>query len=231
MSTVDEEKKQSGIDKDDKSVEEVSEIGVRINARRVGKRENKAEQTQVTQGDVSFEDELIEELGKKYHVPYRLVKEATIKTTKEDLKSFGDAAALQYKLLTHDAILKASVNYVTATITVIYNPRGARNLRPKTDLDELLSELHANGIKTQSVSDRDYDYYKEFYSYAFNPPKIRDRPPYGFDAKKWDKIKDEYEKERQKHEQEKLEKFKQWQKDYYNKHKQILDKYPGDLRA
>jgi len=218
--------------KETQGVEETSRIGIRINARSVGAKKN--EEKAVSPGSegtqlVSYEDELIEELGKKYHIPYKIVKEAVIKVKKEDLKSFGDAAALQYKLMTDDAILKASVNYPKGTITVIFNPVGAKNLRPKTELDAILAKLAREGVAALNAEEHDYDYYKDFYSYAFSPPKIRDRPPYGYDEKTWQKIKEDYESQRQKHEKEKLNKFRKWQAQYYQRHRDILDKYPQDF--
>lgn len=229
VSSADEvEKKQSGL-AEEQSAEETSEIGIRINARAVKETKKEKSQSPSAEGDVAYEEELIEELGKKYHVPYRIVKEAEIAVAREQLKSFSDATKLQYDLMTLDPVLKASVNYGKARITIIYNPKGARNLRPKTDLQELLAFLGQRGIQPSSVQERDYDYYKEFYSYAFNPPRIRTRPPYGYDPKKWEKIKEEYEKERLKREEEKRQKFRQWQAAYLERHRDVLSKYPQDL--
>ncbi|MGC8601658.1 MAG: hypothetical protein ACP5GO_05670 [Thermoprotei archaeon] len=225
MSEVqDSEKKKQTVEGE--GAEETSKVGIRINARSVGKQK---EVSTFSEAGVSYEDELIEELGKKYHVPYKIVKEAVISVRRDDLGDQGRAAMLQYKLMTDDAIIKASVNYITGRITIIYNPKGAKNLRPKIDLEEVLNKLRSEGIEPLSVEERDYDYYREFYSYAFNPPKIRDRPPYGYDAEKWNKIKEEYEERRLKHEEEKRRKFREWQREYYEKHKDVLDRYPSDL--
>jgi len=219
-----EKKKQA--DSANEGVEETSKVGIRINARAVGKHK---ETFSFSEAGVAYEDELIEELGKKYHVPYRIVKEAVIAVKRVDLGDQGRAAMLQHKLMTDDAIIKASANYITGKITVVYNPKGAKNLRPKTDLDAIVAKLQAEGVEPLSVEQHDYDYYREFYSYAFNPPKIRDRPPYGYDAEKWKKVREDYEREREKHEEEKRRKFKEWQQEYYKRHRDVLDRFPADL--
>ncbi len=226
MSEVQGSEKKKQAESPDEGIEETSKVGIRINARAVGKHK---EASSFSEAGVSYEDELIEELGKKYHVPYRIIKEAVIAVKRADLGDQGRAAMLQYKLMTDDAIIKASVNYITGKITIIYNPKGAKNLRPKTDLDTIIEKLQSEGVNPLSVEEHDYDYYREFYSYAFNPPKIRDRPPYGYDPEKWKKIRDEYERERQKHEEEKRRKFREWQQEYYERHRDVLDKYPNEL--
>lgn len=114
-------------------------------------------------------------------IPYRIIKKAEFEVEKKWLVDAQHAARLQYNLLKLDAVIKAKVEYNKALITVIYNPKSADNEKKKTDLKELKEFLGKEGIKMEGarISERDYDYYNEFYSYAFGPKQIRHHPPYG----------------------------------------------------
>ena len=121
----------------------------------------------------SLENQYIEENGNKFRVPYRIVRQAVFSKVKQaELKDLEHAARLQYRLMLNDAVLKARVHYARGTITIIYNPPNANNLREKISLEGLKELLAKEGVHVDSAStvDADYDYYKNFYSYAFNPP-------------------------------------------------------------
>ena len=47
--------------------------------------------------------------------------------------------------------------------------------------------LKKEGIHVDAarMANEDYDYYKNFYTYAYNPPSIRERAPYGYTAEQW----------------------------------------------
>jgi hypothetical protein len=114
-------------------------------------------------------------------VPYKIIKKAMFEVDKKDLIDAQHGARLQYNLLKLDPVIKAKVEYNKALITIIYNPKSADNDKKKTDLTELKEFLEKEGIKTGNakISEQDYDYYKEFYSYAFSPKQVRYHPPYG----------------------------------------------------
>ncbi len=168
----------------------------------------------------------INDNGKSYRIPYDIIKQVTItNVSKSDMIDMQHAARLQYRLMLNDAIIKARVDFTKSKITIIYNPKGADNIKPKISLDEIIELLGKEGIKVDmgNVKDEDYDY-KSFYNYAFGPKQIRERPPYTYTHSEWQKMKVESEKKKEEHLKKKLEKFHKWQEEYAREHK---DKIPG----
>lgn len=166
----------------------------------------------------SVEDDYItDEQGNKYRMPYRMVKEVVFSgLSQKEMIDPQHAARLQYRLSIMDPVIKCSVNFAKARITVIYNPKGARNRREQISQQELIGVLANEGVHVDAakISERDYDYVKEFYSYAYFSPKIREHPPYGYTNAEWEKMKGSWDEKMQKMSEEKLEKFHEWQKEY-----------------
>ncbi len=169
----------------------------------------------------SLENQYIEENGNKFRVPYRIVRQAVFSKVKQaELKDLEHAARLQYRLMLNDAVLKARVHYARGTITVIYNPPNANNLREKISLEGLKELLAKEGVHVDSTStvDADYDYYKNFYSYAFNPPAVREHPPYGYTIEEWRRMKPGWEKKMTEGRKLKQDRFAEFQANYLAQH-------------
>ncbi|MGC8652031.1 MAG: hypothetical protein ACP5UH_02150 [Candidatus Micrarchaeia archaeon] len=162
----------------------------------------------------------VKEGDKEYRLPYDIIRQAVFSNIKkEELIDMPHAARLQYRLMLMDPIIKARVDYTKSKITVIYNPVGADNAKPKTSLGELIGVLEKEGVHVDkaSIDDQDYDY-KSFYSYAFNPAQIRERPPYSYTHEEWQRMKPAVEEKRAKGREKKKEKFHEWQEKYAREH-------------
>ncbi len=166
----------------------------------------------------AVEDDCItDDQGNRYRMPYRMIKEVVFSGV--DQKGMVDpqhAARLQYRLSIMDPIIKASVNFAKSRITIIYNPKGAKNRREQISQQELIEVLAKEGVTIDParISERDYDYVKEFYSYAYFSPKIREHPPYGYTKEEWERMKGSWDEKMQRMSEEKLVKFHEWQKEY-----------------
>ncbi|MCL4411583.1 hypothetical protein M1329_01450 [Candidatus Marsarchaeota archaeon] len=172
----------------------------------------------------SIENQYIEEHGNKFRVPYRIVRQAVFSKVKQaELIDLEHAARLQYRLMLNDAILKARVHYARGTITVIYNPQSAQNLREKIGLEGLVALLAGEGVHVDAANtvDSEYDYYKNFYSYAFNPPAVREHPPYGYTIEEWRKMKPDWERKTAKGNKSKQDKFTEFQEKYIAQHPEL----------
>jgi hypothetical protein len=172
-------------------------------------------------------DYIAEADGKKYHVPYHIIKEVTFNNVShQDLVSMEYAARLQYRIMLLEPVIKARVEYVKNRIIVIYNPTGADNMKDKMSLDELIAFFEKEGIHIEksAITERDYDYYKEFYTYAHNPERIRERPPYGYTMEEWKKIKPEWEKKMAQADFEKPIKQAEWQAEYAAQYPEVFGK-------
>lgn len=162
-------------------------------------------------------NEYITENGKQYRVPYRIIKQVTYTNLKkEELIDIPHAARLQYRLMLLDPVIKARVDFTKLKITIIYNPRTAENIREKISKEELEDFLAKQGVHVDqsSMKEEDYDYYKNFYSYAYNPPSIRERAPYGYTKEEWQNMKQEWNEKMKVSEMEKQIKFRQFQDQY-----------------
>jgi hypothetical protein len=164
--------------------------------------------------------------GQAYRVPYKIIKKVIFSDVKkEDMIDAEHAARLQYRLMLQDPIIKATVNFLHSRITVIYNPKTADNLREKINQEEIIDFLAKEGVYVDKakIKEEDYDYYKELYSYAFNPKSIREHAPYGWTLKKWREMKPEWEQKQKDGEKAKMAKFHAWQDQYIQTQKEIND--------
>ncbi|MCL4404501.1 hypothetical protein M1583_00735, partial [Candidatus Marsarchaeota archaeon] len=75
-----------------------------------------------------------------------------------------------------------------------------------------------------------YDYYKNFYSYAFNPPAIREHAPYGYTIQEWKKMKPEYEKKKAEYRKKSEEKFHNFQMEYLKEHPELAKEYGIEIQ-
>jgi hypothetical protein len=165
--------------------------------------------------------------GKQYRVPYKMINKVTFTgLKKEELIDIPHAARLQYRLMLLDPVIKARVDFTKLKIVVIYNPRGADNIKEKISLEELKEFLTKQGVNVSDASTKveDYDYYKELYSYAYNPPSIRERAPYGYTMEQWKSMKPEWEKKMKDGEIEKQVKFKKFQEGYLDANPEMAPK-------
>lgn len=165
--------------------------------------------------------------GHRVTVPYKIIKQATFSNVKRDeLIDLQHAARLQYRIMLLDAVIKATVNFVKGNIMIIYNPITADNIKEKLSIDELIEFLVVQGVNVDknNFKERDYDYYKEFFTYAYSPPSIRQRAPYGHTEESWAKEKPVYDEKIKKLKEEKNTKFAEWQQSYLHEHPEIADK-------
>ncbi len=163
------------------------------------------------------QDLFLLEGGKKYRIPYHVIKRAIfLDIKKEHLIDVSHSARLQYKLLLMDSVVKAVVDFNQLRITVIYNPIGADNNGAKTSVESLVKFLAQEGVHVHpgSTKDENYDYYKELYSYAFSSPSIRKSAPYSFTLKEWETLEPEFIKKSTKADRDKLAKFNEWREKY-----------------
>ncbi|MCL5679928.1 MAG: hypothetical protein M1465_01120 [Candidatus Marsarchaeota archaeon] len=181
----------------------------------------------------SIKKQYIEENGNLYRVPYRIVSKVVFSNVdKSEFKDPEHAARLQYRLMLNDAILKARVHYARGNITIIYNPPSADNLKEKISLDEIVKFLAGEGVHVSgaNTANGDYDYYKDFYSYAFNSPSIREHAPYGYTIQEWKKMKPEWERKKAEYREKNEEKFRQFQMDYLKEHPELAKEYGIELQ-
>ncbi len=169
-------------------------------------------------------NQYIVEDGVKVRLPYKMIKQVIFTgVSRQDMVDQQHAARLQYRLLLLDPVIKAWVEFVKERITVIYNPTGADNIREKMSLDDIIQFLGKEGVHVDrnSSSERDYDYYREFYSYAFNSPVIREHAPYGYTDEQWKRMKPAWEKKMREVRERKEVQFKEYQKKYELQHPEV----------
>ena len=169
----------------------------------------------------------VNEGGKNYRVPYRMIKKAVFTgVSKAEMVDIPHAARLQYRLMLMDPVIKATVDFTKSKITILYNPREADNMREKIGIDELIEFLSKNGINPDrnKMSIEDYDYYKQLYTYAYNPDKIRERVPWGYTQEEWAKAKPEWEKKQVDESATKMAKYRKTQQAYLDANPEIAVK-------
>lgn len=171
-------------------------------------------------------DEYITEGGAKYRVPYRTVREVIFTSVEKEgeMRDTEHAARLQYRLMLQDAILFAKVEFVARKIKITYNPDNADNRKAKMSLQQISEFLAKEGVHVDisTAQQRDVDYYNEIYKYQYNPPSIREHPPYGYTLEEWRKgMKAEYESKKDEYEQAKKEKFHNFQDEYVREHPEL----------
>lgn len=192
-------------------------------------KENLKDTESLTEEDLD-KQYITDEEGNRFRIPYKMVKLLTIKNVKRvgEFRDQPHVARLQYRLMEKDEILKATLNFAKSEMMITYNPKDSDNFKKKTDLDEILDFLKSQGLeidKEKDVSEEPYDYINSFYNRAFNPPEIRDRPPYGYTPEEWKTMRAKYEEKKEKMKAEKWEKFKEWQKEYEKKHPEETNWY------
>lgn len=169
------------------------------------------------EGSSGFDAYLTESDGKRYRVPYRMIKSVTFtELDKKELIDVPHAARLQYRLMLLDPVIKARVDYTRAKINVLYNHDAADNNKEKISLEDLIGVLSKEGIhiNRSNMVNEDYNYYKNFYSYAYNPPSIRETAPYGYTMEQWREMRPEWEAKMKKGNEDKMKKFKDYQESY-----------------
>ena len=172
-------------------------------------------------------DAYVVEKGEKFRVPYKIIKKVIFTDLKkEELIDIPHAARLQYRLMLLDPVIKATVDFTKSKISILYNPREAENIREKISLDELKEFLTKQGVNVSQEHTvvEDYDYYKNLYSYAYTPPSIRERVPYGYSKDEWVKLKPEWEEKMKQGEIDKQVKFKKFQEDYLEENPEMATK-------
>ncbi|MEM0200910.1 MAG: hypothetical protein QXD23_00715 [Candidatus Micrarchaeaceae archaeon] len=173
-------------------------------------------------------DEYVTIDGKQFRIPYKIVKEVTFTDVKkEELISIENAGRLQYRLMLLEPVLRAKVEFTKGKITVVYNPKSAKNRKEKISREELITFFANEGVNVSKcpLTERDFDYYVEMYTYQFDPPSIRERPPYGYTSAEWQKMKDDYNKKMQSSKQTSREKFEAWQNEYATEHPDVLGQH------
>jgi len=170
-----------------------------------------------TTAPLEYDAYVTEADGKQYRVPYKMVKKVIYTNVKkEELIDIPHAARLQYRLMLMDPVLKASVDFTKSKISILYNHREAENYKEKISADELKEFLAKQGVHVEDEHTvvEDYDYYKNLYTYAYTPPSIRERAPYGYSMDEWKKLKPEWEEKMKAGEIEKAEKLKKFQQNF-----------------
>lgn len=184
---------------------------------------------QLSGKQVVYNDQILID-GKYYRVPYKMVKEIEFSNIKkEEMIDMEHAGRLQYRLMLQEPVLRAKVEFVKQKITIVYNPAGAENNKPKISKEELVTFIAKEGVRIdpQQMAEKDFDYIREMYSYQFDPPAIRERPPYGYTMDEWKKMREKYYRDTEEGKQKAREKFKEWQDSYAMEHPDILaDKLP-----
>jgi hypothetical protein len=174
----------------------------------------------------SFNYRIIED-GESYTVPYRTIKQVTFTDLKkEELIDIPHAARLQYRLMLLDPVIKARIDFTKLRMIVIYNPREADNMREKMSLEELKDFLSKQGVNVSEEHTilEDYDYKRQLYDYAYNPPSIRERAPYGYTKEEWNgKMKAEWQEKMKKGEVEKQEKYKKFREGYLAEYPEMAE--------
>ncbi|MGC8479369.1 MAG: hypothetical protein ACP5M9_01735 [Candidatus Micrarchaeia archaeon] len=173
-------------------------------------------------------DEYVTIDGKQFRIPYKMVKEVTFSDVKkEELISIENSGRLQYRFMLLEPVLRAKVEFTKGKITVVYNPLTARNRKEKMSREDIIAFLAKEGVNVSNcpVSERDFDYFVEMYSYQFDPPSIRERPPYGYTAAEWQLMKDDYNKKMNIAKQKTRSKFEEWQNSYAEEHPDVLGEH------
>ena len=167
----------------------------------VEKQESFEQQGEAIQESSEKESYFIQENGKNFRMPYKMIKKVTF--TNLDSKELIDiphCARLQYRLLLFDAVIKAKVDFYKRFIRIIYNPLEADNIREKISREKLIEFMANEGVHVKTdkedMEEVDYDYKKELYDYAYFSPTIREAPPYGWTREEWKREQERQAKEK-----------------------------------
>jgi hypothetical protein len=170
-------------------------------------------------------DDMVEYNGKKYRVPYKIIKEVTFSgLNPSDLKDIEHSARLQYRLLLLDSVLKAKVEFIRSRIIITYNPPESMNRKDKISRQQLIEFLSKEGVGVNpgSIAERDVDYFEEIYKYQFEPASIREHAPYGYSREQWKQMKPEWDRKQKEVAQAKYTKFLKFQDSYIDQHPELL---------
>lgn len=170
-------------------------------------------------------DEYVTIEGKRYRVPYKVIREVVFSgVRKDEMESIEHAARLQYRLMLLEPVVKAKVEFNKGVITVVYNPDSANNRKEKISMDQLIAFFDKEGVhlKGNPREERDFDYVNEMYGYQFNPKTIRERPPYGYTLEEWRSMKGEYARKMHESREKNVAKFKDWQDNYAESNPEVL---------
>ncbi len=172
-------------------------------------------------------DEFLTINGKRYRVPYRIVREVAFSDVRKDeLIDLEHAARLQYRLLLMEPVLRAKVEFAKQRITIVYNNLEAQNRKEKIGLEALLDFISKEGVHLYANprEERDFNYVSEMYGYHFEPKSIREHPPYGYSREEWLKMKPGYERSAALGRQRNLESFHAFQSSYAEEHPEVFGK-------
>lgn len=182
---------------------------------------------ELKEGSKKYDDHIVID-GKQYRVPYRMVKEVVFSDVRKDeMIDMEHAARLQYRLMLQDSVLRAKVEFVKQKISVVYNPKDAENRKEKTSLEELIDFISKEGVHLYNNPRevKDFDYVKEMYGYFYDPPAVREHPPYGYTAEEWKGLKEGYKAGMKKSAETNKAEFKEWQDSYAEEHPDVLAAY------
>ncbi len=161
-----------------------------------------------TQEDMNAESDYItDKNGIRVRMPYKTIKLVEFDNLDpKELIDIPHSARVQYRLLLMDAVLRAKVEFVKRKATVIYNHPEAKNYKDKINQQQLIEFFEKEGIHVDrnAIKERDYDYVKEHYTYAFEAPEIRESVPYGYTKEEWHKYKEEAARKKQEERAQKL---------------------------
>ncbi len=179
-------------------------------------------------------DEFLTINGKRYRVPYRMVREVVFSNVgKDELIDLEHAARLQYRLMLMEPVLRAKVEFAKQRISIVYNNAEAENRKEKISLEGLMDTISKEGVHLYSNprEERDFDYVQEMYNYHFEPKAIREHPPYGYSREEWARMKPEYERKAAEGRELGAEKFSQWQEEYAGKHPEVFGSRAPEKRT
>lgn len=161
-------------------------------------------------------------------LPYGIVKRVVFSgISRDEISDIGRAARLQYRLLLLDPVLRAKVDSLGCTITIIYNPETAANRNEKMSLKSIVEFLSRQGVhvseKRAELSDLEYR--REIYDYNYNPSTIRERPPFGYTLDEWrNGMRLKFEESVRAADTKKLAGFRAWQKKFKGEHPELAGK-------
>lgn len=179
---------------------------------------------QSKKGENKFDD-MVTIDGHPFRIPYKIIKEAVwSNVSKEEMVSMEHAARIQYRLMLLEPIIRAKIEFMKQKITIVYNPTEAVNRKEKISMHELIKFMATEGVHLDhnKAEIRDFDYYNEMYKYQFDPPTVRERPPYGYTMDEWKKMKGEYTTKIAESKVTSEDKFKNWQDSYAGQHPEVF---------
>jgi hypothetical protein len=101
------------------------------------------------------------------------------------------------------------------------------NNKAKTNIGEIIEFLSKEGVHVskEDAKESNVDYYTEIYSRQYNPPLIREHPPYGYTVAEWKKLKPSYERKKIQKAAKNRERFREWQIKYLETHPELAAEF------